>query len=74
MTCFRRVDMIKHVTILIECIFTPTIHEINTSEAAHDAFYTIYLYKVYRSLTYLRCSPLELSPMEKKSRYVRAAF
>jgi hypothetical protein len=65
--------MIKHVTILIECIFTPTTHEISASETAHDTFYTSYLYKVYRALSYLRCSPLELSPLEKKLRYVRAA-
>jgi hypothetical protein len=70
---FRKVDMIKHVTILIECIFTPTLHEINASESAHDTFYTSYLYKVYRGLSYLCFHPLELSPMEKKSRYVRAA-
>jgi hypothetical protein len=72
--CFRKVDMVKHVTILIACVFTPTKHEIDCSEAEHDTFYTSYLYKVWRALSYLRCSPLELSPMEKKARYVRAAL
>jgi hypothetical protein len=72
--CFRRVDMVKHVTILIACVFTPTTHEIECSQAEHDTFYTSYLYKVWRALSYLRCSPLELSPMEKKARYVRAAL
>jgi hypothetical protein len=71
--CFRQVDMVQHVTILIASVFTPTMHEISTSEAEHDKFYISYLYKLYRTLSYLCFSPLELSPLEKKARYVRAA-
>jgi hypothetical protein len=71
---FRRVDMVKHVTVLIACVFTPTQYEIDMSEVEHDKFYVSYLYKLYRAISRVCLSPLELSPMEKKARYVRAAF
>jgi ribosomal protein S26 len=70
---FRRVDMVKHVTLMMVCVFSPTQYEIDISRLEHDKFYTTYLYHIYRLLSSAIGRPVPLTPMERKALYIRAA-